>query len=58
MSSETTYLVTVYSKLGKTRAIGNVFISCATDLYLHALTSNIMSELIIESHKKMPLLLC
>ena len=36
---------------------GNVFISCATALYLYASTSNTMSELIIESHKNATIVL-
>ena len=38
-------------KLWIQQSAGNVFISCATALYLYASTSNTMSELIIESHK-------
>ena len=38
-------------KLWIQQSAGNVFISCATALYLYASTSNIMSELIIESRK-------
>ena len=38
-------------KLWIQQSAGSVFISCATALYLYALTSNTMSELITESHK-------